>query len=63
MAGTGQTNAVTGDVFLAAGQSLEMSPYGFSRKAELMATLRTNPDSLRFFFEVREITYMASSGN
>ncbi len=62
VAGTGQTNAVPGQVFLAAGKSLELAPYGFNRKPELMTTLRTNPESLRFFFEVREITYMESTG-
>ena len=62
VAGTGQTNAVTGQVFLASGKSLELAPYGFNRKPELMTMLRSNPESLRFFFEVREITYMESTG-
>jgi len=58
VASTGHTIAVPGQLFLGAGKNTELSPYGFNRKETLMGALRTNPESLRFFFEVRDITYL-----
>ncbi len=58
VASTGQTNSIPGQIFLAAGKSMQMPPYGFNRKDKLMETLRTNPDSLRYYFEVHDITYI-----
>ncbi len=58
VASTGQTNSIPGQIFLAAGKSMEMPPYGFNRKEKLMETLRTNPDSLRYYFEVHDITFI-----
>ncbi len=58
VASTGHTIAVPGQLFLAAGKSMEMPPYGFNRKEKLMQTLRTDPDSLRYYFEVHDITFL-----
>jgi hypothetical protein len=59
--GTGQTEAVPGAIFLASGETKEFVPYGLNRKTELMERLRTSPDSVRFFFEARAMTYMDGS--
>jgi hypothetical protein len=56
--GTGQTEAVPGSIFLASGETKDFVPFGLSRKDELMELLRTRPDSVRFFFEARAMTYM-----
>jgi hypothetical protein len=56
--GSGQTEAVPGSIFLAAGETKDWVPYGLKRKGELMRRLTTSPRSVRFFFEARSLTYM-----
>jgi hypothetical protein len=56
--GTGQTDASPGLVFLGADETKEWVPYGLNRKPEMMERLRTRPDSVKFFFEARSMTYM-----
>lgn len=55
---TGQTIAVPGEIFLKAGESVELSPYNLLEKEASMKRLRTDPTSMQVIFRVRSLSYM-----
>ena len=54
---TGYTDAISGQVFLEADGTREFHPEGLDRKADALAMLRDHPTDLRFYFQVRDVTY------
>ena len=58
---TGHSDMAKGLVFMKAKQTTLMSPYGLKTKPEVMKILKTNPQSLNFYFEVQEIVYTDGS--
>ena len=58
---TGQTNAVPGEAFLRAGESIVMTPYNLQTKEPTMTLLKTQPDSVQVTFKARSLTYMDGS--
>ena len=54
---SGYTEAVGGDIFLAKGAAEDLVPFGLNRKPAVMERLRSDPASLRVYFEVIDIVY------
>ncbi len=61
LASTGFTEAVTGNVFLPAGETRDYTPFGFGDKPGLVERLRNDPAEVRFWFQAFEITYADGS--
>lgn len=56
--GTGWTMMVPGEQFLGPGETKVTVPYGLKGKDDMMAILRSDPDSLTFSYQAREFTFI-----
>jgi|GEM_PF-1748069 len=54
----GQTIGVPGEVFLKAGESIELSPYNLQEKEAPLNLLRTDPTSRQVVFRARSLSYL-----